>query len=325
MSIPATPNHRKRRVSIPLELPEDPTIYQPRASTILQDTVWASPWVGQHTPLPPAPAPLYNPAFAYTPWASPFSTPYAGSVGLPSFNQSYTPYITPVHTPYASTTPLWAPSPLQSPGPLPAAGLQSDDQWEPGVYPLVPRGTPVPIHLEKHLVYNGIDANSPLLQWDVLHAAESARIYNGRQKLVPCDLAAPATDPGVSKIWIESDHPMLKYWMQRWGPIMVEKPEGAVVSVCDVLDGIWQYLQQPLTRKDYEINNLTPANVTRLSLAAHQRAQQSAGLPDVNLQAGFLRVDVLGTDRRFQGLRVVVEDNNVWKLYMGLLPGPLPG
>lgn len=127
--------------------------------------------------------------------------------------------------------------------------------------------------------------------------------------------------PGASSIWIFSDHHNLASWMESWGPIIVEKPN---ITIRDVLDAIWNYFQQPLTQ--YEVDRITadPSNIYNLTYSAQQRAHDSFELYPVGLIAGFRRADVLGGHRRFQGLRPVVYQNLTWKVFMGLLPGPVP-
>jgi len=109
--------------------------------------------------------------------------------------------------------------------------------------------------------------------------------------------------------------------MESWGPIMVENPK---ITIRDILDAIYDYFQKPLTRRDFRRICESPCNAARLTFAAHKRARDSYELRSVGLASGFKRVDALGDHRRFQGLRPVVFQDNTWKLFLGLLPGPVP-
>ena len=219
-------------------------------------------------------------------------------------------------------TPAWPPStPIHGiPGPRPNE-LGLPYWWEPGTFPVQPFNTIVPLRLHPHIIFNPINPTIPILQWDILHRAEQARIYTGRQVIVSVDLGSQAVLPNVSKVYISSDHHLLASWMESWGPIMVEKPK---VTIRDILDAIYEYFQKPLTRKDFQRINETPYNAARLTISAHKRARDSYELYSVSLESGFRRVDIMGSHRRFQGLRPVIFQDNTWKLFLGLLPGPVP-
>lgn len=194
--------------------------------------------------------------------------------------------------------------------------------WEPGTFPVEPLGTIVPLRIHPHLIFNPLDPLIPVLQWDILHRAEQARVFTGRQLIVPVDLKAQAIMPNVRKIYITTDHPILQTWMESWGPIMIEKPK---ITICDILDTIYEYFQQPLTRGEYRrIKAATPENLASLVYAAHHRANDAYELYSCGLAAGFKRIDAMGGHRRFQGLRPVVFQDNTWKLFLGILPGPVP-
>lgn len=190
------------------------------------------------------------------------------------------------------------------------------------MYPPVPFGTNVPIRLPPALVYNLTAPNIPRLIWDIIHPPESARMLNGRDNPVVIDLNALATEPGVTSVWIESDHEVLKYWMQVWGEIAVETDEPITIKV--LLQAIWEYLQEPLRKREVRMLKEVSGNWENLTYAAHKRAEESYGLRDVNLEEGFRRVDVLGAHRKYAGMRVQIEPDHTWKLFMGLLPGPVP-
>ena len=109
--------------------------------------------------------------------------------------------------------------------------------------------------------------------------------------------------------------------MEDWGPIVVEK---AKITVRDVIDAIWEYLQEPLTEDEYHRISAVPDGLRNLTYTAHQRAKDSYELRLFTQRNGFKRVDVLGGHRRFQGLRPVAYDDGTWRAFLGLLPGPVP-
>ena len=224
---------------------------------------------------------------------------------------------------HCANTPLW-PSPSPATHGVPGPGPNKPALpywWEPGTFPVQPFNTIVPLRLHPHIIFNPINPTIPILQWDILHRAEQARIYTGRQIIVSADLDAQPVFPDVSEIYISSDHQLLASWMESWGPIMVEKPR---VTIRDILDAIYEYFQTPITRRDFQRINESPYNAARLTMSAHKRARDSYELYSVGLASGFKRVDVMGSHRRFQGLRPVVFQDNTWKLFLGLLPGPVP-
>jgi hypothetical protein len=179
----------------------------------------------------------------------------------------------------------------------------------------------VPLHLHPHLTPNPLDPSIPTLLWDVIHPPELARIYSGRHLLLPVDLNAKAVRPMASELYITSDHPVLALWMTIWGPIMVRNPD---ITLCDVLDAIYKYLREPMKPEEMELLKSVPGNEANIQYAAHQRATDSYDLYSVTMKSGFRRVDVLGGHRMFMGLRPVVFQDNTWKLYLSLRPGPVP-
>lgn len=236
--------------------------------------------------------------------SSPGNTPVWPSIQPPPMYSAFSPApfpALPIRTPLVETSPL--------------------PRWEPGTFPVEPFGTPVPFHLHPHLIMNPLNPNIPILQWDIIHRAEQASTYTGRQILVRPNLGAAAMEPAPSKIYISSDHPVLAAWMKIWGPIMIEKPK---ITIRDVLDGIYDYFERPLTRSDLRRLRRDPNNTASLTYSAHQRAGDSYELYPVGLASGFRRSDAMGGHRRFQGLRPVVFQDSTWKLFLGLLPGPVP-
>lgn len=242
---------------------------------------------------------------------SPFHTPW-------STNRPYT---------HPSATPVWPICPTPRTTFIPVANLELEipQMMEPGIFPAQPLGTPVPsrsLRLHPCIIYNPINPSIPILQWDILHRPEHARVYTGRQLIVPLDLQAEAVMPEVKEVYIDSDNAMLAYWMKIWGPIIIKKDK---IVIRDVLDAIYEYFQEPLKKRDLRKIKEVPGNYDNLLLAAQWRIKDSYDqLPEVAYGVGFKRVDVMGAERRFQGLRSVLFLDNTWKVFLGLLSGPVP-
>ncbi|KAJ2913441.1 hypothetical protein MD484_g6979, partial [Candolleomyces efflorescens] len=250
---------------------------------------------------------------------------------LPQAQVFQTPFSTPINIvevtppPSNSRTPVWPP---EQP-PLPPVSLgyplfytPAPPVFEAGTFPAQPLGTPVPIRLHHHIIVNPVVPEIPVLQWDIIQAAELAKVLGGRGILIPLDLNASAVTPKANKMHISSDASCLGFWMNKWGPIIIEKPD---IKVRDVLDAIHDYFQEPLWEDDMRELERLPGNMSNLKNAALWRAKDSYdALPAVTAQKGFRRSDVLGGERRFQGLRVVVFDDGTWKVFLGLMPGRVP-
>jgi len=215
---------------------------------------------------------------------------------------------------------LW---PLYTPGPVGSFAFTPRDtpRWPPSTFHPQSFGSSAPLHLHPHLVVNPINPTIPIMQWDVLHRAEQARVYTGRQLLVPVELEEEAFVPSVEKVVICSNHPTLSFWMNIWGPIVIEKDQ---ITICDILDAIFLYFQQPLTSEDCRRIRQYPEIKDRLDYSLQQRVRDTFELRDVAIESGYKRVDILGGHRRFQGLTPVIFQDNTWKLVLGLLPGPVP-
>jgi hypothetical protein len=234
------------------------------------------------------------------------------------------PFLADENQPNYADRPVWPPQIYTATRGFPnRPALPHSGWWEPGTFPVQPFNTVVPLRLHPHIIVNPMNPSIPILQWDILHRAEQARIYTGRQVIVSADLGAQAVLPNVSKIYISSDRYPLAPWIESWGPIMVEKPK---VTIRDILDAIYEYFQKPLTRREFRRINELPSNAVRLATSAQKRASAAHELYSVGVESGFRRVDVMGSHRRFQGLRLVVFQDNTWKLFLELLPlaGPVP-
>jgi hypothetical protein len=265
-------------------------------------------------PLPGTPWSAWSATLPNLPEIQSFDQPLNPNPGRPALWTS--PFNAPLDLPSPANTPVW---PLPSPARVANAPPALPYWWEPGTFPVQPFNTAVPLRLHPHIIYNPINPSVPMLQWDILHRAEQARILTGRQVTIPVNLDAQAVLPNVSKIYISSVHPLLALWMESWGPIMVEKPD---ITIRDILDAIYEYFQKPLTRRDFRRISESPYSADYLTISAHRRAKASYELYFVGLASGFRRVDVMGRNRQFQGLRPVIFQDNTCKLFLGLLPLP---
>ncbi|KAF8965240.1 hypothetical protein BDZ97DRAFT_1812816 [Flammula alnicola] len=183
---------------------------------------------------------------------------------------------------------------------------------------------PPPLLLHYQLLYNPNDPFAgPEILWDLVHPPGYARVRDRSffKRWKKPELSSDALHPSVEKLWILSDHPVLAYWMGRWGPIVVRSEK---ITIEDVLQGIYTYLRTPLTREDLREVNSIPGNRKNLRYARDQRAKDSHEIEAVVIAHGYRRVDIVGGHRGFQGMRVAVLPDQTWRLYFGLRPGPIP-
>ncbi|KAJ7057050.1 hypothetical protein C8F01DRAFT_341846 [Mycena amicta] len=243
-----------------------------------------------------------------------------------------------LHHPTPATTPIWPSFPI---APLDSGlvSLPADtDAWCPGTFPAQPFGTPVPLHVHPTLILNPLDPRIPILQWDLLHAPEQARLFTGRGiiKRVPgTTMGEAVVFPDAPTIWVCADPEssaesaaILGYWMEIWGPIIVSKPDGAV-KILQLLDAIRAYFQAPLTRADISLvreskSAINPFPLGALKKAAFRRADDAYELRDISKKE-FKRIDVLGAFRQWGGIRPVVFQDGTWRLLLTLLPYAVVG
>ncbi|KAF9078779.1 hypothetical protein BDP27DRAFT_28819 [Rhodocollybia butyracea] len=312
------------------------------------------PNTGADHPPPPPPRPNF--------------VPVAAPMVPPVIHYHYmVPTPAPAPVPQAQfQIPLW-PTPVAAPSILLQPVVGPPPVWEPGTFPVSRLGDAVPLRVHPNLLYNPMNPSFPVLQWDVVLRPEQARIMTGKQlvrkpslgeeavvSITQQELGQPSAGSGsggegkIKNVWIESETPILAWWMQHWGPIIIEKSE---ITVRDVLDAIHAYLSVPLTNGDYkrvtgvqtQTEGINFGNVMRLRSARRLRATNGCELRSVALKGraldGWLarsmgaepgessiycRSDVLGNVRRFLGVRPVVYSDGSWKLLLGLGPGPVP-
>ncbi|KAG6911664.1 hypothetical protein DXG01_007914 [Tephrocybe rancida] len=219
-----------------------------------------------------------------------------------------------------SQTPIWPPiEVVPSVYPQPNDAPPSVEYFEPGTFPAVAWGTRVPVRLHPHLIYNPADPAVSMLEWDVSHRPEMAKRFTGRMVYVSPDLLEKATLPPMPNLWIYSDHPVLAAWMMDWGPIVVATSD---CTIRDLLDAIWAYMRKPLTEQDIVRVEMADQR-ENLERSARRRVKDGHELRPVALKTGFMRVDVLGAQRKFLGLRAVVNPDRTWRVYMGLTSLPV--
>ncbi|KAH6918479.1 hypothetical protein BKA70DRAFT_1247344 [Coprinopsis sp. MPI-PUGE-AT-0042] len=327
-----------------------PAQYQPFA---LPSHLYQPPTAQACPPAYPYPhfasAPTYYPAFV-TPFQAPvpLTASYPQAATNPAAassmsSQAFVPVITyfpplatisvpcPLRDP--SVTPVWPPEQVQASlmnlhDPSIHALSQPlvvPQKFEGGTFPPQPLGGLVPIRIHAQLVLNPIDINDPILQWDIVQHPDISRALSPRRVMLPVAMNSLAVTPGSRNLYITSDWDFLQYWMdpKRWGPVILQ--QGTDVTVQDLLEAIHAYFQQPLTEGEEEEIKAQAGGREKLKDAWRQRVQDSyEALPAISAQYGYVRSDVLGRFRRWQGLRAVVFANGSWKLYLRLLPGPAP-
>lgn len=107
--------------------------------------------------------------------------------------------------------------------------------WNPYPTPFAPAFTPVfdppKISLNNQLNYNQANIWSPPILWDVIHPVACARVRDHQlfRRWKDPKFEALAIHPGVQKVWVLTDHPALKYWMNRWGPIIIIKTHNITI------------------------------------------------------------------------------------------------
>jgi len=223
--------------------------------------------------------------------------------------------------------PDYAPPRLPTP-PIPQ-WYRPTSPWKWGISPNVYTQTspiPYPLVLHYQLIYPQTPSALPEIVWDVIHPPDFARVSSDREFFkiwrLP-DFDAEAFQPsGVKKLWILSDHPILAHWVERWGPIIIISPQS--LTIRNLLEGIYAYFRTPLTRDDLRHINSIPDNRMCLRYARAQRAKDSYEIEAVVISQGYRRIDVVGSHRRFNGLRISILPDQTWRLYMNLTPGTVP-
>ncbi|KAJ7576803.1 hypothetical protein C8J56DRAFT_1114064 [Mycena floridula] len=153
----------------------------------------------------------------------------------------------------------------------------------------------------KCLRYNNSGYSNPFLGWNLLKYASSARLRQYRHP----DMDETAFEPSPDRIHIfpelNNASPWL-YWIAQWGPIVIEKRDEKPISVGNVLDAIYAYFRQPLTKEEQILAKKTPGNDTNLLQAMELRAAEGPEVRDYVMSRPS-RVDLLGKIHWFWGMR----------------------
>jgi len=170
------------------------------------------------------------------------------------------------------------------------------------------------------LIPNPYNPQSPHTFWDVCQVPSTAKRLTGKHVIV--DLKPhfddEATSPGAPKVHIVCDVDIIN---RLWGPIII-KSDG-VVKVWDILQGIYQHLQTPLTRREVDLMTEADAkNYDKIVDAMYRRCSRDPSLPGRAWKDGLKRVDCLGDMTAFGGLRIVENPDNTWQFHLVLLNRP---
>ena len=163
----------------------------------------------------------------------------------------------------------------------------------PVTWPTVP--VPAPALLWLHSMLSSTPVTYPHLSWSIGRPVSTARIctqVNPERALSDAELNAQAVHPSISAICIHVS--ALREWQRYWGPIVVPQLTSQGIRNKDVLRGIFNYFQVPLTRS--EINRLRRAYRDLVRWQAERRAGE---LPngrvssEVERNRGLLRIDLV--------------------------------
>ncbi|KAG0703476.1 hypothetical protein DFH29DRAFT_440677 [Suillus ampliporus] len=171
--------------------------------------------------------------------------------------------------------------------------------WIPAALPALPCDDERP-KFAPWLALNPFQPAMPVLQWDIRQSPIAARLTTGAH--ISTDLAqalsSPVTDPPVSIIEIAIPACFMAY---MWNVVRVQRT--GTITVRDVLDAIYEWLQTPLTRAEMEhIEHVSPTSVEAILRALHERASTSSTLQGWEYLQGPRRIDCLGDIRRWIGL-----------------------
>ena len=300
-------------------------------------------WYKVSGPTPQMAPGAINPfhAGAFTPnatWAPTFPltidtrTPWIAPVAL-----AYTPviYYNPIPVNVVTGQParqVFPPvSPMQWAEAYASCGARIDAVYET-VFPAFSRysDTP-PLEIERHLVLNPANCLDPNLRWDLTQnpkavgccLARSSRglLHNATdifsKKVFTLD-EHHLQDVGPKKVMLfaEPGQEMLCYMMlHHWGPIELPRKLPRDVTVGDVVESIYAYLREPLTAADHTLilSNSTRARDDMRSWRNYRTSRQTELEMDLTKKQ-YRRIDAMGHDRYFLGLRQEVFEDGQWTI-----------
>lgn len=154
-----------------------------------------------------------------------------------------------------------------------------------------------------HPVLNNAPNVYPFLYWDIQHLPSSAQRYQapGVPSVPPFEELA--FHPGMRKMTVSFNHPIIARLMARWGPIEVYQPGMATdgIKFEHVMEAIYAYFHTPLHPR--EVQSLSFQDRERISQSFNRRVYGAQDLPLPTSARGPLRIDILDGCTRFAGLR----------------------
>jgi len=103
--------------------------------------------------------------------------------------------------------------------------------------------------------------------------------------------------------------------LHHWGPIELPRKLPRDVTVGDVVESIYAYLREPLTAADHTLilSNSTRARDDMRSWQNYRTSRQTELEMDLTKKQ-YRRIDAMGHDRYFLGLRQEVFEDGQWTI-----------
>lgn len=153
----------------------------------------------------------------------------------------------------------------------------------------------------------------PKVKWDIAKSPHHAEWLEYGPNSMQAMFDEDATVPTSSGIVLVMDNPVANC---LWGEIELKHAHGSV-SIWHVLNAIYEYFSEPITREDLDyLQRLDSSNHALILEAARSRLNAQPGSsPAFFGSRGMKRVDILGDKKNFWGLRCTEErDDGVWSL-----------
>ena len=196
--------------------------------------------------------------------------------------------------------------------------------WTPGAWP--PTSTSAPsrralIQLAPWMIPNPCNASLPHIMWDISQLPTTAKRITGNHviKDVTDKLDNIATYPAVARLVVACQVGVAQ---QLWGHVEVKASRPSGVTVWDVLNGIFEYFQKRVGRRELDRMKEMLGDEqleVKMADAFYQRILVTPALPGYELKEGLKRVDCLGDACFFWGLYMSYNDDSTWQLNLGLV------
>ena len=170
------------------------------------------------------------------------------------------------------------------------------------------------------LIPNPVNPNLPQTLWDLTQPPMMAKRLTGKHVVVDMkpQFDEDATYPAVPKAHVLLAGADLIH--QIWGPIIIRNEGGKPLSVGDIINGIYAFLQKPVLQRDLnKIKDHDEKNYDTMLEAMEKRCYLEPGLPGRAWKEGMKRVDALGAYISFGGLTVVENDDDTWEFSLLVL------